>query len=201
MARKANILAFISMTAALAISPALADPAADTNNDGRISKAEFVNAANIRFSESDKNGDNFVSKEERDAHREFRSSERDDARFDRIDQNGDGVITREEFDAHTDMRHAHRESRRDINKDGQVDRQDRVERREKMRERMKERMDRPRGERHARFSPDTDGDGFVSRAEHDVAVEKMFDRLDVNGDGYLEKGEGKRRHKRRHSRH
>ncbi len=196
MARMTNSLAIISVSAFLTLGVAFADPAADTNQDGKISKTEFINAANIRFIETDINGDNFITKEERKAHKEGKRAKRESGRFDRLDANNDGVITRNEFEAHSADRAQMREARRDINQDGNVDQFDKEARREKMREMRKQRGDRQTGDRR-RMNPDADGDGFVSRAEHDAAVEKMFERLDVNGDGYLEKGEGKRRHKRR----
>ncbi len=176
---------------------AYANPAADADQDGRISKSEFMAAANDRFINTDTNGDALISEDERKAHREVRRSNFQQKRFDQFDQNGDGVITRSEYEAQSENRSERRKMRRDVNKDGQVDRADRDEFREKMRERRKDRD----GKRRGRINPDANSDGFVSRAEHDAATQAMFERLDVNQDGYLEKGEGRQMRKKKRRRH
>jgi Ca2+-binding EF-hand superfamily protein len=43
--------------------------AADTNNDGKISKAEFLQQAEVRFKKMDSNGDGGITKEELEAMR------------------------------------------------------------------------------------------------------------------------------------
>ena len=178
---------------------AQANPA-DIDKDGRISKAEFMNAANERFDSADTNGDALISVEERNAHQQFRQENRQDQRFDRLDVNGDGVISKSEYEGHMEKARQRQQDRRDVNGDGQVDQADRAVFREKMRERRAQRRDRRGENRPARIRPDANNDGFISRAEQEAATEALFDRLDVNGDGYLEKGEGRRKHKRKRRR-
>ena len=189
------------MTAGIAVlclgGTALAQPKADLDQDGRVSKAEFLAAADKRFIETDINGDALISPEERETHRANHHAKMQQRKFDRLDTNSDGVITRAEFDAMSSQRSERRTKRRDLNQDGQVDQADREAFREKMKERRKDR----RKNRAERISPDTNEDGFVSRAEHDAATLAMFERLDQNGDGYLEKGESRKMTMKKHRRH
>lgn len=69
--------------------------AADTDGDGRVSKAEFLAAAKAgrgdpakRFAKLDRNGDGYIDKAEIDA-----SLAR---RFHRLDTNGDGTLSAQE---------------------------------------------------------------------------------------------------------
>lgn len=74
--------------------------AADTDGDGRVSRAEFLAAAENgkakagksvpakRFARLDRNGDGYLDKAEIDASLA--------KRFQRLDANGDGVLSREE---------------------------------------------------------------------------------------------------------
>lgn len=43
------------------------------------------------------------------------------------------------------------------------------------------------------LSRDANGDGVITRAEHDAVAEVLFLRLDTNGDGVLTEGEGRKR--------
>jgi EF hand len=56
------------LTVALA-APAMAQesgrPQIDTDGDGKVSKTEFLAMAETRFAKMDKNGDGFITKEER----------------------------------------------------------------------------------------------------------------------------------------
>ncbi len=180
----------------LSAGTAVAQPAADLDGDGKISKYEFVTEANDRFESTDINNDGVISDSERQAQKENKRSEVKTKVFDEFDANGDGVITRAEFDAKAEERHAKMEEFRDVNDDGVVDRADRDARREKFRERFEKggRDGRHEGRHEGRrLSPDANNDGVVTRAEHEAAIEAIFDRLDVNGDGFLEKGEGRKR--------
>ncbi|CAN5204121.1 hypothetical protein BH10PSE2_BH10PSE2_25330 [soil metagenome] len=72
---------------------------ADTDRDGRVSQAEFVQGRVARLTALDTNHDGSVSIEEMRAGRQAHRSERAEARFDRIDTDKNGQVSRAEFDA------------------------------------------------------------------------------------------------------
>ena len=72
---------------------------ADTDQDGRISRAEFVDRRVQRLTLADANGDGTVSREEMQAQRRAGHQQRAEARFARLDADNDGHLTREEFTA------------------------------------------------------------------------------------------------------
>ncbi len=213
-----------------------ANPAADTNKDGVISRAEFMAAAQAKFDRSDLNGDGFISKDEREGARAVKEAERRTEHFNRIDTNGDGVISRDEFENEADMRHDKRSDRRDKHQDMRQQRMEELKtqadtngdgvvsdaerqamrenfegrrgaRRERIQEFRDRRQDRNSESRSIGEGPvgprgddplsrvDTNGDDLISSQEFLAGAEQMFEHMDANGDGQLEKGEG-RRHKR-----
>ncbi|MGB0907353.1 MAG: hypothetical protein ACPGVT_07650 [Maricaulaceae bacterium] len=205
---KASLLTAGALTLA---GVALASPKADTNRDGNITRAEFIAHAEARFTADDANFDGMISKDERKAGHERRKDERAAESFARRDQNGDGVITRAEEDAVRAEHKAKREERRlkkhDLNGDGILDATDKELHKAKRAEhkaKRKEMKKKRKAERKNRVKPDADGDGFVTRAEHDAATLALFTRMDANGDGVLTQGEGrygKKRRKKMHQRH
>ncbi|HEY0052828.1 MAG TPA: EF-hand domain-containing protein [Caulobacteraceae bacterium] len=72
---------------------------ADTDNDGRISRAEFVDARLQRLTALDTDNDGTIEREEAQAARQRARAEMRGRHFDRIDANDDGQISRAEFDA------------------------------------------------------------------------------------------------------
>ena len=107
--------------------------------------------------------------------------DRADQHFDRMDADGDGNITAEEKAAAKAERHEKMAARR-------------AERRA---ERLangetvgdgdgKMKKHRKHGKDH---NADTDGDGVVSRAEHDAMVAARFAKMDKNGDGVISEDE------------
>lgn len=66
---------------------------ADTNNDGKVDKQEFMQAAEKRFGRMDINHDGALDQKDHLAY------------FDRMDSNHDGNISREEFQASHANRH------------------------------------------------------------------------------------------------
>lgn len=195
-----------------------AAPKADTNKDGQISQAEFMAAATTRFVVADTNADGALTRDEMRAGRDAKRNERAQARFERQDANGDGFVSKAEYDAARVERDAKRAERKearkaklDTNGDGVVSETEReamkAKRMEKRAEAKGERGDRMRGERMRgerkgrkggadRIKRDANGDGIITRAEYEAATLAMFTRLDVNGDGMLSQGEGKKRGKR-----
>lgn len=195
-------LALLSVTATLLLSgAALANPKADTNKDGQISKAEFVAHASERFAKADTNGDGVVTKEERRAESENRKAEMTDAYFNKIDANNDGVISKAEFNSMSAKRGENRKSRWDANGDGDVnvkDREARHAKRKEMHEKRQEKGEKRKAMRKDKgewFNPDANGDGVITLDEHKAATEAMFARMDVNKDGILSEGEGRMRRK------
>jgi len=201
--RKSLIVAGLSLSVFASVSAS--NPAADTNKDGTISRAEFIAASKAKFTKSDINTDGYISQSEREQSRDAKKAERNAENFDRMDLNGDGFITKDELETASadraddwrDRREAFRERRRD----NQLSDEDRAQRREQFearREKFKEFRQNggTRGEgRWERI--DTNGDDLISAQEHLTGAEKMFDILDADGDGQLSKGEGAHRKKRR----
>lgn len=107
--RKTFILggvAALSLAAAVGVATAQQAPAPqhsaqhrgpDADNDGRISRAEFVDGRIARLTAQDANRDGTVSVEEVQAGRQAQRAERQAAMFDRLDTNNDGSISRAEF--------------------------------------------------------------------------------------------------------
>jgi hypothetical protein len=118
--------------------------------------------------------------------------------FDRADTNGDGFVTKDEFAAGRDTFF----TKLDANGDGAIDQAEL----DKAREAWRQRMNKPaqsdantqantqadaQGKKHGGFMQrmDTDGDGKISAAEFAAAGDRMFAKLDANGDGKLVKDE------------
>lgn len=91
------------------------------------------------------------------------------ARFAATDKNNDG-ITMEEYEAKATADRAEREARRAERQAENADRNA-----EKMAERMKKRFE----------SMDANSDGKISSDEYKASTDKMFERMDRNGDGIL----------------
>lgn len=93
--------AALSLAAAVGVATAQQGPGQhrgpDADNDGRISRAEFVDGRIARLTALDTNRDGTVSAEEAQAGRQAQRAERQAAMFDRLDANRDGSISRAEF--------------------------------------------------------------------------------------------------------
>ena len=97
--------------AALAAGAAFAAPAAarerldpmemleksDANRDGRISRAEFIEARRDRFKRMDRNGDGYFSDDDLPRMVRKRAGEKLDRAVDALDANRDGRLSRAEF--------------------------------------------------------------------------------------------------------
>lgn len=81
---------------------------ADTNSDGVITRAEFVSARQARFSQMDRNGDGYLSRDDAAGGGQMRrgrllrrggggGGERLRQAMDAIDRDGDGRVSRAEF--------------------------------------------------------------------------------------------------------
>lgn len=122
------------------------------------------------FQRADKDGDGFVTK------LEFSDSR--DVMFQAVDANKDGVLTQDELEK------AREAWRQKMGKPAQEQSGDQAQQ-------------KPAKERHGRFMKriDTNEDGQITAAEFAAAGEKMFARLDDNGDGRIAQEElPKRKH-------
>lgn len=109
MARSKILAAALAATVATIAATAIAAPqapgasgrmhggmqSADTNNDGKVSRAEAIAHAEARFTKMDANRDGFIDR----ADVQLRVQQMRDEHFKRMDANNDGRITRAEFDA------------------------------------------------------------------------------------------------------
>jgi Ca2+-binding EF-hand superfamily protein len=119
--------------------------------------------------------------------------------FGRVDANGDGFVSKDEFGAGRTAMFA----KLDANGDGAVDQPELDKAREAFHQHMRKPADaaghaRHDGGHHGGFlkRSDADGDGKVTAQEFTAAGDRMFARLDDNGDGRIAKGEMPSRHRK-----
>lgn len=199
--------ALIASAAALIMA---AGPKADLNQDGQVTKTEFMDRAQAHFVAVDGNSDGFLSEDERKASRVAKAEDKKAKRFSKLDADGDGAISRAEMDAVGEKKKARRSEKKekimerfDTNLDGELSEAERTVLKAERgasgegRKAKGKRGDRMRGKRGDRPNPDANGDGFVSLDEHLTVSEQLFTRLDANADGVLTKGEGRKRRGKR----
>lgn len=85
----------------------------DTDGNKELSKAEFLAGATARFDAADVNRDDFLSTDEQKAQRESQRDKREDRKFSNTDLNKDGQISKEEFDTALSARDEKKKARRD----------------------------------------------------------------------------------------
>ena len=173
----AAVLAVMTAGTALAQQAPNRSARGDADNDGRVSRAEFVDARVARLTAIDTNRDGTISAEERRAAFATQRSERASARFAALDKDGNGALSREEFSAP-------REARADRGeRDGRHG------------------MRGPRGGRggdHAGHGGHRGGHrggpgggergearGPLAIADVQARLTARFDRIDANSDGYI----------------
>lgn len=166
-------------------------PNADTNKDGGIDRAEFDAERAAHFKTVDANGDGVISADEmktfRDAmHAKMEGKQGDmGAKFlKRFDADADGKVTEAEWPKKGRMTFAEA----DANKDGAVTADELAKMRPPHDGKLKDGKDGL-----ARL--DNDKDGKVSLAEWNALGDKMFARMDDNGDGKIVKDELPKHHK------
>jgi Ca2+-binding EF-hand superfamily protein len=138
---------------------------ADTDGDGRISRAEFVARRVERLTAADADGDGTVTREELQVRGDAHRAQRAETRFARLDANGDGAVSREEFTA---PRAARADGApRPMRAQGGPDRQ---------------------GPRMARRGA---GRGPIVIAEVQTKTEQAFTRLDADNDGFVTAAEAR----------
>jgi Ca2+-binding EF-hand superfamily protein len=122
------------------------------------------------------------------------ANETDDM-FKLMDTNGDGKISREEHAAGAQTMF----NKMDANHDGSVTPDEMTAAQpEKKSSKLKfwEKKDKEELSSAEKISViDTNGDGQISRSEHEAGSDKMFTRMDTNDDGFLSKEEFEEGHK------
>lgn len=186
-----TLLLSVAALAAVAISPALAQPQPGDHPVMAMqpmTRAEVIQKVQEHFAMLDTDRDGFVTQAEMDAgkgamhdkmaqHRE----QRGDSMFDRMDANHDGSVTRAEFDA------AHQAMAERMGGDGH-----------RMGMRM---MHHAAMGAHLLTMADADKDGRVSLQEATSAAAAHFDQADANHDGTLAPEEMRAAHKAMGDRH
>ncbi len=95
----AAVLAVLTAGGAIAQQSPNRAARGDTDGDGRISRAEFVDGRLARLTAIDANRDGSISAEERRSGFDTRRNQRASARFEALDKDGNGSVSREEFTA------------------------------------------------------------------------------------------------------
>lgn len=100
----AAVLAVLTAGATMAQQAQPRGARGDTDGDGRISRAEFVDGRIARLTAIDANRDGSISAEERQSGIDTRRNQRASTRFETLDKDGNGAVSREEFTAAREMR-------------------------------------------------------------------------------------------------
>lgn len=142
---------------------------ADTNKDGKLSKAELTASLDARFTKLDENRDGKLSKEDRDLRRQTRLDER----FTRLDSDRNGQISKAEFAAGHQAGAGRPDGERRGGHDGH-------------RAGRRDHHGFGKGGMFGGFGRGgADRDGPVTRAEFLAKPLAMFDRADTNKDGFV----------------
>lgn len=167
----------------------------DTNQDGKIQRAEAAALETKRFAQMDANSDGVVTKaeaksaaesfhqkrqEQRAAKGGEKKPHRIDGLFERADKNKDGKIARDESRLPTEKFDSV-----DANSDGYITR-------EEMTSAMKE-WKQAHGEKMFAMM-DTNGDGLITRAEATARADARFQKMDANSDGEVTREEARAAH-------
>ncbi|NWG46767.1 MAG: EF-hand domain-containing protein [Alphaproteobacteria bacterium] len=160
----------------------------DANKDGVLTLEEFQAGGTERFGRMDKNGDGFLEPgegrpdEAKGEGPKGPMAGKGGHHRDNPDTDGDGRVSAQEHTAAASAMFA----RADTNKDGYLD--DKDERPHGMKGPMGP-MGPERDAKAPRPTPDTDGDGKVSREEAAAMDARLFARLDRDGNGEVTKDE------------
>lgn len=173
----------------------------DTNKDGKLTKEEVRAAHDKKFLMIDANKDGFLAKEEMKAHHQAQKTEKmgkvKEKRLEFLDKDKNGLISQSEWNAANEMAKAkfaeHRDNKFkeiDMNKDGQLSKAELDAHHGQMGEMHKGKF---KGKLKEMKPPkiDTNNDGKISRAEWNAMPLDMFEKGDLNKDGFVTREEAK----------
>ena len=170
----AAVLAVLTAGAAMAQQAPVRGNRGDADGDGRISRAEFVDARVSRLTAIDANRDGSISAEERQSGIDTRRNQRASARFEALDKDGNGSVSREEFAAAREMRgdRAERGGRHGMRQGGH-------------RGGPRGHWGRGRGGHPGEWGPQAEARGPLTIADVQTQLTTQFDRVDANRDGFI----------------
>lgn len=176
----------------------------DTNKDGKLTKEEVRAAHDKKFLEIDTNKDGFLAKEEMKAHHDAQKNEKmgmvKEKRVEFLDKDKNGLISQSEWNTVTEEakakfseHHDQKFMEIDANKDGQLSKAELDAHHAKMGEMHKGMKGKFKGQVKEMKPPkiDTNDDGKISRAEWNAMPLNMFDKGDLNKDGFVTREEAK----------
>lgn len=142
----------------------------DADNDGRVTRAEFIDGRLARLTAIDANRDGSISAEERQSGIDTRRNQRVSARFETLDKDGNGSVSREEFTAAREMRgdraeHAGRGDRHGMGRGGH--------------------RGGGRGHGGGEWGRGAEARGPLVIADVRTRLTTQFDRVDANHDGAI----------------
>jgi len=163
----------------------------DTNNNGKVTQAEFDKAAAKKFKLMDANGDGKLTVDEFKAYKKAKH-------FARMDANKDGKVSKKEFTDFKIQKAERKFARKDKNNDGFIAKDEMVHKGHKACKHHKshgKNLDKhhgkhsggPHGKRamrghHKLMRMDENNDGVVTKGEKLKAMSNMFKKIDANGD-------------------
>lgn len=176
-------LATFVLTASVLAIPAIAQP--HGGHGESMTRAQVEARVAERFAASDLDNDGAITREEAEARRDTRRSQRLDRRFARLDANGDGEVSMAERDA---AREAHRERRAARRAQRPVRRGDMIAEESNMRERVTVEEMRAAAERQGLDAPNPEA-WRERRAERAAQRAAAWDAADTDGNGALDRNE------------
>ena len=173
-------------------------PRPDADGDGRISRAEFIDARLRPLVAMDRDNDGTICAGERMTWRQNRMAEQATRRFERLDADSNGSVSRAEFDAAHQKVASRRGERRAPRHYGPSATRDpaAAQTREGGAQGMRaHREGRGHGPRHARSGPGMDRTSPAAQpaplllSEARTRAEALFSRLDQDADGFISRSE------------
>lgn len=189
----------------------------DSNGDGAISRAEFSSNSAKNFSKIDKDSNGIIDLKEFTKHGQERKKEykqkkmerrakKRAAHFKKLDSDNDGYISSKEYVSAAEKKAVARFSKLDgKDQDGKISRQEYFEKRshgKKSGKHSHKMKDRPaHHDIEKMFSRmDSNGDGKITQEENRLGRSKWFEKLDIDHDGLVTSSEFKQARKARKER-